>query len=327
MKQITPALLLLAISVTTTANAEKITLQMADQKGGMRAVLEAAGKLQNLPYNLRWAEFPAAAPLGEALNAGAVDAGFIGDAPLLFAEAGGARVKAIAVAKSDAYGTALLVNAGSPLTSAASLKGKSIATNRGSIGQFVALKALAAAGLSARDVTFRFLDPADAKLALIRGSVDVWATWEPYTAFAETQDHLRVLVNGRGLWSGNTFVAATDSALANPEKRRALQDFLHRLSDAQQWANQHPDSYSQTLSKIIGFPQDAVKLSFERRHMAWQPIDAQTVAQQQQTADFYHQSGLLPVALQVAPTFDYSFTLSGPAGGKAPDASRQQEVQ
>ncbi len=43
-------------------------------------------------------------PLAEALNAGAVDAGIIGDAPLLFALAHGAPVKAIAVDKSNPAG-------------------------------------------------------------------------------------------------------------------------------------------------------------------------------------------------------------------------------
>lgn len=66
----------------------------------MRSQLEAANALQNLGYEIKWAEFPAAAPLAEALNAGAVDAGIIGDAPLLFALANGAPVKAIAVDKA-----------------------------------------------------------------------------------------------------------------------------------------------------------------------------------------------------------------------------------
>ncbi len=79
-------------------------------KGGMRSQLEAANALQNLPYDIKWAEFPAAAPLAEALNAGAVDAGIIGDAPLLFALANGAPVKAIAVDKSNPAGTAVLVS-------------------------------------------------------------------------------------------------------------------------------------------------------------------------------------------------------------------------
>lgn len=108
------ALMLLALGGYATAQ-ERLTLRIADQKGGMRSQLEAANALQNLPYDIKWAEFPAAAPLAEALNAGAVDAGIIGDAPLLFALANGAPVKAIAVDKSNPAGTAVLVSPGSTL--------------------------------------------------------------------------------------------------------------------------------------------------------------------------------------------------------------------
>jgi sulfonate transport system substrate-binding protein len=297
----------MALALWSTFSQAEVTLHVGDQKGGMRSQLEAANRLEGLPYKIEWAEFPAAAPLAEALNAGAIDVGIIGDAPLLFAVAAGAQAKAIAVSKSDAYGTALLVRPDSPITSAADLKGKSIATNRGSIGHFVALKALESAGLSAKDVTFRFLPPSEAKLALIQGSVDVWATWEPYTAYAESVDKLRVAVSGRGLWSGNTFLAATESALADSEKNAAIADYLTRLNAAQIWANQHPDVYGKTLAKIIGFPEDVARLSFERRHSVWQTIDNATVAQQQQTADFYHAASLLPKAIQVTPTFSHAF--------------------
>ncbi len=112
--RVAAALMLLALGGYATAQ-ERLTLRIADQKGGMRSQLEAANALQNLPYDIKWAEFPAAAPLAEALNAGAVDAGIIGDAPLLFALANGAPVKAIAVDKSNPAGTAVLVSPGSTL--------------------------------------------------------------------------------------------------------------------------------------------------------------------------------------------------------------------
>lgn len=115
--RVAAALMLLALGGYATAQ-ERITLRIADQKGGMRSQLEAANALQNLPYDIKWAEFPAAAPLAEALNAGAVDAGIIGDAPLLFALANGAPVKAIAVDKSNPAGTAVLVSPGSTLKAA-----------------------------------------------------------------------------------------------------------------------------------------------------------------------------------------------------------------
>ncbi|HEY1845181.1 MAG TPA: ABC transporter substrate-binding protein [Buttiauxella sp.] len=300
----------LALALWSTFSPAEVTLHIGDQKGGMRSQLEAAGKLDNLPYKIEWSEFPAAAPLAEALNAGAIDVGIIGDAPLLFAVAAGAQAKAIAVSQSDPYGTALLVRPDSPIKNAADLKGKSIATNRGSIGHFVALKALESVGLSAKDVTFRFLPPSEAKLALIQGSVDAWATWEPYTAYAENVDKLRVAINGRGLWSGNTFLAATDGALADAEKKAAMTDYLQRLNAAQIWANQHPDVYGKTLAKIIGFPEDVARLSFERRHAVWHTISEATVNQQQQTADFYHASSLLPKTIQVAPTFSHAFQVS-----------------
>lgn len=280
-------------------------LKAGDQKGNLRALLETAGQLDDVPYDIQWAEFPAAAPLAEALNAEAVDLGPIGDAPLLFAIAAGTRIKAFGVNRSDAYGTAVLVRPDSPIKTAADLKGKSIGTNRGSIGHFIALKALASAGLKPEDANIRFIPPAEAKLALTSGSLDAWATWEPYTALAETAGHARVVVNGRGLWSGLSFLAATDTALQ--KKRPQLADFLARVRRAQAWSYQHAPAYSATLARIIGIPPEAARLQFERRATKWLAIDEQVLADQQRSADFYLGVGLLKQRLDVRTTFDTGF--------------------
>jgi sulfonate transport system substrate-binding protein len=282
-------------------------LKAGDQKGGLRALLEAAGALGNLTYDIKWAEFPAAAPLAEALNADAIDCGPIGDAPVIFALAAGARVKIIGTNRSDPYGTAVLVRPDSSLRHAADLKGRNIGTNRGSIGHFVALKALESAGLKPEQANLRFLPPADAKLALVSGSIDAWATWEPYTAMAETSGHARVLVSGRGLWSGLSFLAATESALAS--KRDVLADFLQRVVRAQVWANQNVADFSATLARIIGISPEAARLQFERRHQAWRALDDTILAEQQRTADFYWKAGLLRQRLEVGPTFAAGFGL------------------
>jgi len=292
-------------AISASVRAEPIVLKAGDQKGGLRALLEAANELQNLPYEIRWAEFPAAAPLAEALNAEAVDFGPIGDAPLIFALAAGTRIKAFAVNRSDAYGTAVLVRPDSPLKTAADLKGKLIGTNRGSIGHFIALKALASAGLKADDASIRFIPPAEAKLALTQGSLDAWATWEPYTAIAETAGHARVLVNGRGLWTGLSFLAATDTALAT--KRAALADFTQRVVRAQAWSYRHVPEYSAALARIIGIAPEAARLQFERRATRWLPVDADVLADQQRSADFYLNAGLLKQRLDVVTTFDRTF--------------------
>lgn len=61
-------LLLIAASLllaTQAFAAERLTLRIGDQKGNMRAQLEAADALRDLPYDIHWAEFPAAALAGE----------------------------------------------------------------------------------------------------------------------------------------------------------------------------------------------------------------------------------------------------------------------
>ena len=292
------------LGFATAARAE-ITLQLADQKGGERALLEAAGELHDLPYRIEWHEFPAAAPLAEALNAGAVDSGPIGDAPLVFALAAGAEIRAIGVNRSDPTGTAIIALADSPLAGAASLKGKRIATGRGSIGHYQVLAALKSAGLAPADVTLLFLSPSDAKTALVTGAVDAWSTWEPYTSVEELTDHAKLVVDGRGLSSGLSFQAATVAAIR--DKHPALDDLLRRLDRAQHWSLDHEADYARQLAALTGVPEEAARRALVRRQQTWVPIDGSVIAAQQQVADTYAEAGIIHARLDVAPTFDRSF--------------------
>lgn len=71
----------------------------------------------------------------------------------------------------------------------------------------------------------------------------------------------QILVSGKGLLPGNTFLAATDSALNDPQKRAALQDYLQRLAGAERWAYANLDSYGKTLGEIIRFPAEIARRS------------------------------------------------------------------
>ncbi len=138
-----------------------------------------------------------------------------------------------------------------------------------------------------------------------------WATWEPYTALAEVSHHARVLVSGRGLLPGLSYLAAADSAIA--AKRPVLQDFLQRVVKAQLWSYRNVDAdNSAALARIIGIPPEAAKLQFERRQQKWVAIDAKKViADQQGTADFYREVGLIKQPLDVKTTFDTGFGVAG----------------
>ena len=52
--------------------ADTPVLRVGDQRQGTRGILEASGLLKDLPYRIEWSDFPAAQPLGEALNAGVI---------------------------------------------------------------------------------------------------------------------------------------------------------------------------------------------------------------------------------------------------------------
>jgi sulfonate transport system substrate-binding protein len=161
------------------------TLRVGDQKGNARAVMEAAGVLKDVPYRIEWKEFAAAAPPLEALSAGAIETGLVGDAPFTFAAASNVPIKAIAAIRQSQEGLAILVPDQSPIRSFEELRGKKIATGRGSIGHQLILAALEAKGWTLNDVQIVFLAPSDAKIAYSQGSVDAWSTWEPYVSQEE----------------------------------------------------------------------------------------------------------------------------------------------
>lgn len=117
--------------------ADTVTLRVGDQKGGNRSLLEISGYAKDLPYKIEWSEFPAAAPILEALNAGALDVGYTGDLSFLTVYAAGAPIKAIGGTRSDARTQAILVRQDSAIRSVADLKGKRLAGTRGGWGQFL----------------------------------------------------------------------------------------------------------------------------------------------------------------------------------------------
>ncbi|SPL72230.1 ABC transporter substrate-binding protein [Acinetobacter stercoris] len=291
-------------------SSKQIVLNIGDQKGNMRAQLEASGALKDIQYKINWYEFPAAAPVAEALKVEGIDLGYLGDAPFIFANSNGGTAKAIAVYKADPYPVALLVPENSPIKNIKDLKGKSVTANKGSIGHLITLRALEKAGLQPNDVNFKFLPPADGKLAVANGSVDVWAVWDPYTAYAELKDHFRIIANGRGLYSGYTFLAATDKSLQDVKKRQSIQNFVYRLKESQLWATAHSQEFGQQYAKITGLPEDVGTLAFKRRNASWESIDPQVIKTSQETADFYTKNKLIPKHFDVTSSFDTSFKVS-----------------
>jgi sulfonate transport system substrate-binding protein len=308
------ALLSLALGQQAMA-ADLEPLLVANQKSTIKALLQVSGELKNVPYEIRFSEFPSAAPLGEALNAGAVDIGALGDAPYVFALGAGAPLKVVSITHAEGrFTTALLVPKDSPVKNVADLKGKRIVTGRGSIGHYLAIKALRQAGLQSSDVTFINLLPGESRILLSNGGADAWATWDPYTTVATTQSQDRVLVSGSELLSNHLYLAATSKAIA--DKRVQLDDFVARVERAYMWSNVHPDEYAAAQAAITGLPIEVHKEIAKATKMQRVEIDDNIIKGLQATADIYKEEGILSKSIDVAPGFDKSF-----------NASRAQAVQ
>jgi sulfonate transport system substrate-binding protein len=282
------------------------TLRVGDQKGNSQAVMEAAGVLKDVPYKIEWKEFAAAAPLLEALGAGAIETGLVGDAPFTFAAAANAPVKAIGAIRQTGDGLAVLVPRESKIQGFDDLRGKKIATGRGSIGHQLILAALESRGWSPSDVQIVFLAPSDAKVAYTQGSVDAWSTWEPYVSQEEVLFQSRRVITAEGLTPGIGFQVASLNAIR--DKRPELEDFLRRLTAARAWSLTNVGAYAETWGRLMNIPPAVPMNWLSRAKIRVAPVDAGVVADEQKTIDLYFRSGLIKQQLNAADIVDRSFS-------------------
>ncbi|MES1264351.1 MAG: sulfonate ABC transporter substrate-binding protein, partial [Variovorax sp.] len=117
----------------TSAHAQvpKGELRIGYQKSASLFVLQKAQgslekRLQPLGFGVKWVEFPAGPQLLEGLNVGAVDVGYVGEAPPIFAQAAGARFVYFGYDPAAPRAEAILVTKDSPIRSVADLKGKKV---------------------------------------------------------------------------------------------------------------------------------------------------------------------------------------------------------
>jgi sulfonate transport system substrate-binding protein len=303
------ALVLLALAACSGApraggpvDLSSVTLRVGDQAGIQQALLRASGALDGAPYQISWGEFPAAAPLLEALRAGALDIGVAGDAPTLNALAATPDITVVAANRSPKYGgLAIVVPAGSPIKTVADLRGRTVSpTTQGSIGHYLLLRALGEAGMSGSDVKITFLQPADAVAALRSGAIDAWSTWDPYTAVAQSEQGDRVLRDASGLASGLSFLDANNKSLANASTRAAMADFVRRYNGALRWAQAHPDENNRVYTQLTQRSPSVAALVAQRSLRDPTPLSPPVVAELQQVADNYQRYGVLRGKVTVA---------------------------
>ena len=291
----------------SAADLAKVTLEVGDQKGGVKSLLTAANLLQGTPYRIEWSTFTSGPPLLEAASAGAIDTGRVGNTPPIFAAAAKAKIKVISVSRSNVEREAVLVPPDSPLQDVASLKGKTIGVAKGSSAHGQLLNTLHNNGLSTKDVKLSFLQPAEAYAAFTQHTIDAWAIWDPYTAQAQIEAHARVLADGRGASNGLGFLTASTAALGDPGKNSALRDFAVRVVKAQKWADTHREEWAQAWAKETGLKLEVAQKAVEAGRDLPIVLDDAVVASEQQLADAFTDEKTLPGKVDFAAFVDRRF--------------------
>jgi sulfonate transport system substrate-binding protein len=254
-------------------------------------------RLAPLGVGVKWVEFPAGPQLLEGLNVGAVDVGFVGEAPPIFAQAAGAKFVYIGNDPAAPEAEAIVVAKESPIRSVADLKGKKVALNKGSNVHFLLVKALEKHGLKYTDILPVFLPPADARAAFERGAVDAWAIWDPFLAAVEKQSGARILVDGRGLVNNFAYYLAERSYV---EKYPQVVQALFEDTVAQGlWLKANLKQAATVIAPLQGLEPEVVEKSLQRYQFGVRPLTPAVAAEQQKIADAFHGLGLIPKPIRI----------------------------
>jgi sulfonate transport system substrate-binding protein len=282
-------------SAAASVNVSAVTLNIGDQAGsGAEALLTAAGLINKLPFTAKWSDFTSGPPMLQAMGSGSIDVGGVGDAPPIFEASAGGQIAVVGATISDPASAALLVPKNSPITSVAELKGQSIAVAQGSSANYHLLAVLEKNGLTIKDVTPDYLQPAEAEAAFASGHVAAWDVWSPFIEQAEVQDGARVLASGSAIGTTYSFVVASRAALDNPAKAAAIRDYLTLLDQAYQWVGTHAAAWAATWGKATGLPAAVMTKAVADDKPVPQAITPAVITAEQDVANAFTAAGLIP---------------------------------
>ena len=307
-----------AASATTEAPAttlaplvvpDGVTLRVADQQGTLERPLATSGLIDQVQADLEYATFVGGPAVLEAFNAGAVDIGFVGDTPPIFAQAQGQDIVIVAAWRFSGKVAAVVAPPGKEIATVADLEGKKFAYPRGTALQALALRALEEVGLTEGDIEQVEVSVIDVAAALQSGDVDAGILVEPLlTNYLRDNPEATVVRDAEGLATGLQLVITTREVLDDPDRAAAVGDFVANLAASFVWAAENPDLAVAAFAEANQISVEEAQVIFDRNGtQLFVPLDEGVVEPLQSLADLFFSAGVIPEQLDVSSLFDSRF--------------------
>lgn len=274
---------------------------------------QAEGFFKKEGVNVKLVFFPVYSNSVSALEAGRLDANSQTLSDTMAPLANGVKEKIALIIDNSAGADALVAKPS--IKSLKDLKGKSIATEFGTVDDFFMLEALKKAGLTIKDVNYSNMDIASAGSAFIAGKLDAAVLWQPFLSKAISQGKGHVLYS-----SANTPGLIADVVAFSQKTMETRPADVMKVErawfDGINFYEHHPNTADKIMAKAAGVTPSAFKTmmggvkiftladnlkSFQKGNSF---VSLQYTAQQ--TAKFLKKENMLPEIPSFTGVFDDS---------------------
>ncbi|WP_433533931.1 aliphatic sulfonate ABC transporter substrate-binding protein [Micromonospora sp. CA-249363] len=276
-------------------------LRIGYQRFGGLSLVKARGAAPDV----EWSLFESGPALTEALKAGSIDIGQVGEAPPVFAAAGKIPFSIIGTSEPIPQGEAVLVKADSGFRSFADLKGRTVALNKGSNVHWLLVRLLEANKMKLSDINVKYLKPAEGRPAFDSGQIDAWVIWDPYFALAE-QPGVRVLADATGLASNREYVLAAPDAVS--KRTDDVRAFLAKYREVTDWGIANPQERARTLAPELKIPEDVTSRALSRSAKPLAPVTPAIGDELQAITDSFIALELIPGPVDIRSRVDDRFS-------------------
>lgn len=285
-------------SPTTASGTTPATVRIGYQRFSELDLIRTRGvldqRLKEQGSNVEWIFFQAGPPMLEAMNAGSLDFGGVGEAPPIFAQAAGTQFYYVGSTPRGPDTQDIVVRQDSPIQSASDLRGKRVALQRGSSAHYLLVQVLQENNIPPNEVEIVPLPPADARAAFEQGTVDAWSIWDPFLAVVEGTGTIRNLDVGRDRRA--FFLASQSFANENPDLLKLI---LEAAKENETWGQQNTRQIAEQFAGELQIDVDILEKTNQRRGWGLLPIDDSVLETQQRVADTFYNLQIVPKQVQV----------------------------